>query len=802
MGIYSRRARKTDYVEKRSRRQFSMKDKGSDKAVPEQTTIVDQLLTIDADSDRFRNMTISQLISEKGIDAGVALDKEEDDEITSILADKDPQKYVLGNILAKGGMGVILNAKDINCRRSVAMKKMHDGERIKKEKIVRFINEAQITAQLEHPSIVPVYELSVDARGDVFYTMKKVDGLTLVQIINRIRAEDEEVIAKYSLMRLLNIFLKVCEAVAYAHSKHVVHRDLKPENIMIGGYGEVLLMDWGLAKVIDAGVRADSSDPDEDKEYLTELQTIDTIVSDKDMIDKLKTVKGQVLGTPGFMPPEQALGKVQDINTRSDVYALGGILYNILTLEPPVTGLYLRQVLRDIVSGNIEPPVSHNAKNSFPHCPYHRIPQALSAVAMKALETTPNHRYQSVEELQDDVEKYLGGFATSVEDAGIFKLLMLLVKRNLKEVIITGSVLLIIFFVVTGSMIKIVEAKNLAEENLNKFLYEQNARQEISRTLLKTALKDLAEKNPGLNMLTHRYSLTENVFALNLANDNALVNITPLSDLPLTHLNLDNTGINDLKPIKNMPLRRLSVAGTNISSIPVLKSEQLSFLDISDTRIKDLLPIAGTKLKHLNISGSRVDDLSVIRDLPLESFVVDGDQIKNLDSLMELSLVHLGLRNAKDGDLRILQQMRLKSLDLHGRFISSLHYLQGAQLAHLSIQYTKMKDFSILKDLPLESLKFSNSLITDISVVKELELKELRLEKCYFLSDLKPIAECKTLEKLLIPPHVTDIEYLKDLPNLKVLSSNVKDYESNQSVAEFWDKYQSQTGANPGSSEP
>src|ERR1043166_4684031 len=155
-------------------------------------------------------------------------------------------KYDIGGMIAQGGMGAILDAQDKVLRRKVAMKMMLTNG--SQEQLLRFIEEAQITGQLEHPNIVPVYELGVDEHEQVFYTMKLVRGLTLHEVLHLIETGFAETAAKYPLTVLLTVFQKICDALAFAHSKGVIHRDLKPANIMLGEYGEVLVMDWGLAR--------------------------------------------------------------------------------------------------------------------------------------------------------------------------------------------------------------------------------------------------------------------------------------------------------------------------------------------------------------------------------------------------------------------------------------------------------------------------------------------------------------------------------------------------------------------------
>ena len=162
-------------------------------------------------------------------------------------------RYDIEQSLAKGGMGEVLEARDLHFGRAVAMKVIRADRDPSREMRLRFVQEARILSQLEHPNIVPVYDLDKDEQGRVFYTMKKVQGVTLKEVINRLKTGDAETVAKYPLPQLLTVFQKVCDAVAFAHSKGIVHRDLKPENVMVGDFGEVLVLDWGLAKILSDG---------------------------------------------------------------------------------------------------------------------------------------------------------------------------------------------------------------------------------------------------------------------------------------------------------------------------------------------------------------------------------------------------------------------------------------------------------------------------------------------------------------------------------------------------------------------
>ncbi len=406
--------------------------------------------TLDADIER-GGMTITQFMSRRRIEGGVALDgtgKSSSSAASSVLVDQAGRKYDIGKVVASGGMGAILQAKDMNIRRTVAMKVLLDPKQADEDQILRFIEEAQITGQMEHPSIVPVHELGVDASGNVFYTMKFVKGVTLDEILDDIKEGNAETIAKYPLNILLNIFLKMCDAVAFAHTKNVVHRDLKPENIMVGEFGEVLVMDWGLGKVLGRNENEEDAAP----RSVSNLTLIDSARAGNAGTGLgAMTLEGQVMGTPLYMAPEQAYGRVSEIDHRTDIYALGAILYRILTLHPPVDGDTVNAILVKVVQGKIEPPTRYGRshRSPLPHLPAGHVPAALSHVAMKAMSLEKQDRYQAVRNLQKDIEAYQGGFATKAERAGWIRRGMLLAKRH--KGLVAASAVVLLLVMVFGS---------------------------------------------------------------------------------------------------------------------------------------------------------------------------------------------------------------------------------------------------------------------------------------------------------------------------------------------------------------
>jgi len=296
-------------------------------------------------------------------------------------------KYHISTAIGSGGMGTVLKAFDTDLRRWVAMKVARTDVSTSKERLGRFVEEAQICGQLEHPNIPPVHEMGLDSKGQIYFTMKLVKGRTLHEIARDLSLGRPEVRREFTPIRIAQLLQQAAMGVHYANVRGVVHRDLKPENIMVGDYGEVLVMDWGLAKVIG----------EDEAHYHGE----DPVLTTR-MESGAHTLAGVVQGTPSYMAPEQARGEVERIDGRTDVFGLGAVLYQLLCYHPPYVGRSVQEVLHLARIGAPQPPSRIAPKRSV-------IPTDLEAICMKALSGDKESRYADAREFQQDLQSYIEG---------------------------------------------------------------------------------------------------------------------------------------------------------------------------------------------------------------------------------------------------------------------------------------------------------------------------------------------------------------------------------------------------------
>jgi len=347
------------------------------------------------------------------------------------LAEGNPKRsrYEFLGEVARGGMGAIIKVRDRDLRRTLAMKVVlgqgdtrHEGETATAEPatIGRFLEEAQVTSQLDHPGIVPVHELGVDADGRVYFTMKLVKGEDLRAVFDRVGDPGDP---QWTRTRGLSVLLRACEAMAFAHAKGVVHRDLKPANVMVGRFGETYVMDWGLARLVGEDDPRDLRLRDTSRSHSvvkTERRDEEAATPDAPLL----TMDGHVVGTPAYMPPEQAEGRLEDVGPASDVYAMGAILYQLLTGRTPYVNPGARVSPRTILARVLDGP-PQTITTIDPD-----VPAELVAICEKAMNRAPRDRYATMALLADDVRAFLEQRVVAAHEAGAWAELRHWVRRN------------------------------------------------------------------------------------------------------------------------------------------------------------------------------------------------------------------------------------------------------------------------------------------------------------------------------------------------------------------------------------
>jgi len=373
---------------------------------------------------------------------------------------------------ARGGLGEVFLARDEQLDREVALKEIRSQYAHDDDLRARFLLEAEVTGKLEHPGIVPVYGLGCHADGRPYYAMRLIRGESLMEAIDRLHGSGggpESGLQTLDLRKLLGRFVVVCNAVAYAHSRGVIHRDLKPENIMLGPYGETLLVDWGLAKLVGR------DDPPQDRHERP----------DADMLQRSKTAGsaptrfGVAVGTLAYMSPEQAAGIVDQLGPASDIYSLGATLYALLTGRAPVQDGDSEAMLRDAMSGRFPPPRKFDP----------RIPAALEAICLKAMALNPADRYRSVRELTDDVEAWLGDEPVGAWREPLRVRIGRWMRRHRTLVSSIAAMLLVAVVSLTIGVVLLSSANRRVRES--KTLAEQ--REEEARDSFKMALRAVDE---------------------------------------------------------------------------------------------------------------------------------------------------------------------------------------------------------------------------------------------------------------------------------------------------------------------
>jgi eukaryotic-like serine/threonine-protein kinase len=428
------------------------------------------------------------------------------DEMTKLLnldtEDKSINRYTHIKSIGLGGVGAVLSAYEPELNREVAIKILRPAFRNKADSLKRFVREARATAHIEHPNIVPVHQLGVFSDNGVFFSMKKVDGRDLRSVIRKLSEGNKEFLKKYTKRQLLQIFVAIGNGVAYAHTKGVIHRDLKPANIMLGDYGEVMVMDWGLVKY---HAEKDCSKEDWQVEFDPDFSTVGHG-------DAMSTIQGSVSGTPAYMAPEQADGRNEDIDEQTDLYSLGAILYSILTWEtaPFESPMTTNQVLKNVVAGNFKRPRKR--------APKRKISRELEAICLKAMAREKKDRYKSVECLVRDIKDYLEGYPVAAYKGSLARRFFKIIRRRplipSAAIVACCTFLGVLGVLHFGNESRVSNLKNFAEYSIeqgNRYYLKalksyQRMQDEYKKTAGETSYKKISEFHADFN----RYKLEFN----------------------------------------------------------------------------------------------------------------------------------------------------------------------------------------------------------------------------------------------------------------------------------------------------
>lgn len=291
----------------------------------------------------------------------------------------DPHtRYAYFKTIARGGRSIIQSCKDLHLMRAVCYKSLKEEFADDPAEQRRFLREARVSAMLQHPNTVPTYELGRDRRGHYYFTMKLIHGYTLREVLDYRE--------RYDLTRLVEVIVQVAHGLGYAHSHGVAHRDIKPENVLVGPFGEVLLLDWGLAKVW----RPEGTASDDVK----------GAPSSAELEDPSLTEQSKLQGTVSYMSPEQ-IREDPNLDSRTDIYSLGAVFYEVLTGQPPTTGDSIDEILKKTLSGDIEPPSAHGADGEA----HREVPPRLEQICMRCLQGDPDERIQTVDDLIRELQE-------------------------------------------------------------------------------------------------------------------------------------------------------------------------------------------------------------------------------------------------------------------------------------------------------------------------------------------------------------------------------------------------------------
>ncbi|WDE98178.1 protein kinase [Lentisphaera profundi] len=699
-----------------------------------------------------------------------------EDEVQEALEDnpfflnlqENQKRYSSHELIASGGMKNIYKVFDKKTGRHIALARLKDE--IPVEAYEAFLLEARLTSLLEHPNIITVHDIGINHDGKPYFTMELKIGDSLKTIISSIQNQQGNYKEKFTLHELLTIFSKICDAVSYAHSRSVIHLDLKPGNIQIGSFGEVLVCDWGLGKVIGHSTFDNYEDLALNPDFLNDI-----------------TLTGQIKGTLGFMAPEQA-EKNGAKTPLCDIYALGAILYSLLSHHPPIEGSK-DEMLKLTKLAEIEP-LRHNSFGD-------NIPQSLAAVATKALSLDPKQRYQSAFEIRQEIDLFLKGFSTKAEQASLGKEFHLFIKRHAISCslalafLITALIGTSIFIRNLNTSVKNeLHAREIAERESQKSRESQMiAERESQRSLEALAMAERARNRSKEAMLLFETQQQKAEKALSLyekekdsRNDYVrdlskkfMVHIYKLTDVdvftsPVQSLELALKTISQMehdqkdaipviflqqKGYIQFIMQNFADAAQCESSFPQVKAMAALCLDLP--RENNLLrPQAFSEFFQL---CSRVRYGHFAPHMASKMLAYDGSKRKNIKHHSQFvhELIKFRNHNWKNGLFEF--DPKSKHLKISGKKLITI----GAVYSDHRTGYKNVY-FSYFSYLGLQSLDLSHSDFFKLDEIQNLKITKLDISHT-LVTNLRPLAELARLQELVINYEQFPNKTLQNIPS-------------------------------------
>jgi serine/threonine protein kinase len=718
-------------------------------------------------------------------------------------------RYKVREKIGEGGCGVVFIAdQEEPVRRRVALKVIKPGMDTR-QVIARFEAERQALALMDHPNIAKVFDAGATQTGRPYFVMELVRGIKITQYC------DEH---SLSARQRLDLFVQVCRAIQHAHQKGIIHRDIKPSNVLV-------TVDDGIPvpKVIDFGIAKATAGELTNKTVCTALE--------------------QILGTPAYMSPEQALMTSPDVDTRSDIYSLGVLLYELLTGETPfapkdllAAGLdQMRRTIREqeplrpstrlhtLPGGELA--ATARRRGVDPPKLMHLLKGDLDWIVMKCLEKDRIRRYETANDLAADLGRFLGDEPVVARPPSRLYRFRKQVRRN--KVAFTGAAAFIAALVVgiVSSTWEAARARKALSElreaapsfaaEAQALIEDRNFTQALQKVTYAVSLRPEAPRFHYLKGNIHQ-SLFQ--FAQASREYARVLEYDPNDALASENLLLSQKILRETKEAAALPVETLralraamlkqerfaeaqavgarigrreqehlgtwqaALAQAGVDGLLTRDSEGALRLSLSNSPIRDLAPLRGLPLTSLSIVWcTNLTDLAPLQGMSLRQLAVAECPVSDLTPLKGMPLVRLNLNDTRVSDIRALKGMPLEELVLSGTGVSDISPLQHTPLGSLNLWGTHVTDISALEGMvELGWLGLSGTPVSDLRPLQHSHLGCLTLDHCQNLHDLSPLAECTNLDRLTIPRQAANIDFLRRLPLLKYLSYTLPDHHPDQ----------------------